>query len=319
MPPDPRLPRSPSRRATPLAGTLLLAVLLTACGAGTGDGTADREGAAPREAEGGAVVHVVASIPPLAWFVERIGGDRVVVETFIPPGASPHAFEPTPRQVAGLEDADLVVTVGHPDFTFETHHLERLARQREGVELVRFSEGLELEAEHGEGGHGMDPHLWVAPELARPAAGRIAAALSRLDPAGAEAYRRNLAGLLADVDALDRHVRDRLSGLPHRTFLVQHPSWGHFARQYGLRQVAIEEEGKEPSPQRLVELIRQTRREPVRVVFVQPGVSAAAAESLAAEIGARVVPLDPLARDWLSNLRHVADALHEALAEGGAP
>lgn len=296
-------------------GVAVLALQLVACGGSEpAQPAADRPSPSTGPASGSprpATVHAVATIPPLAWFVARIGGERVAVSTLIPPGASPHAFEPAPRQVAALETADLVVEVGHPDFTFERRYLEPLAERREDVELVRFSAGLELA--RGGAMRSVDPHLWVAPLHARPAAAAIAEALIRLDPAGETGYRQRLREVEAEIDAVDAHLSRRLRGVPRLTFVVQHPSWGHLANQYGLRQVSIEEEGKEPSPQHLVELIRRLRREDVPVIFVQPGVAAAAAETVAAEVGARVVPLDPLAGDWAANLRQVADRLHEAL------
>lgn len=273
-------------------------------------------------------IRVAVSVPPQAYFVDRIGGERVAVEVMVPPGAAPDSYEPSPQQILALRQARLYVKVGHAGFPFETRYLEVPAAARSGagpaLELVDMSRGIDLlpapEAFAGEASgihaHGnIDPHVWVAPAAVAVAAENIAAALTRIDPAGTAVYRDNLAAFLADVAALDRDVRAELAGVARRRFLVYHPSWGYFAREYGLEQVAIESEGKDPSPAHVVALVEEARREGIRTVFVQRGFSDRAARVIAAELGAEVVVLDPLAYDWLANLREVAKALRRALLD----
>lgn len=256
------------------------------------------------------------SVPPQAYFVERLGGEHVRVEVMVPPGTSPDTYEPTPQQVLALARARLYVAVGHPDLTFETAHLGRLLEERPGLPVVDMAEGmafLPLEEpghEHGES----DPHVWVAPALVRVAADNIARALAAADPEHAAVYRENVRRFEADIETLDRFIHSRLDGLPRRRFWVYHPAWGYFAAEYGLEQVALEEEGKEAGTARLVELLETARREEVRTFFVQQGFSDKSARLIAEEIGARLVVLDPLAYDWLDNLRRVTQALEEALS-----
>lgn len=246
-------------------------------------------------------IPVAVSVPPQAYFVDRIGGDRVDVAVLIPPGTSPHAFEPAPRQLRALSRARLYVKVGHPDFPFEKKHLDARLERDAGLELVDMSAGV---ADRG----GSDPHVWLSPETAALTAREIARALTRLDPAHAELFEANLETFLADVEALDEELRAAFAGLERRTFVVQHPAWGHFAARYGLEQIAIERDGKEPGPAAFVTLIERTRQEGVRVVFVQQGIADRGARTLAREIGAEVVNVEPLAYDWLENLRRVAAA-----------
>ena len=276
--------------------TLVLALALAGCG--------DRPDSGDR-------IRVAVSVPPQAYFVDRVGGDRVTVEVMVPPGAAPDSYEPTPQQVLALRRARLYVEVGHAAFPFERRYLEGV----NGLELVNMTAGVELLPAPAGDEHGgdLDPHVWTSPAAVVAAARNIAAALGRIDPAGAPVYQRNLTAFLADVAALDREIRATLAGVEHRRFLVFHPAWGYFARDYGLEQVAIETNGKEPSPARLVALITEARREGIRVVFVQRGFSDRAARVIAAELGAEVVALDPLAYDWLDNLRRVAEALRRAL------
>ena len=269
-------------------------------------------------------IRVAVSVPPQAYFVERIGGDHVQVAVMIPPGYSHVDYPLTPRQVAALSRAQLYVKVGHPAFEFEQVQLAPILRELPGLRVVDMSRGMRLIAGEGEGGedadgHGHaegDPHVWVAPDTVAVAARNIAAALEGIDPAHAAEYRANLQRFEADVAALDREIRARLAGAQGNRFMVYHPTWGYFARQYGLQQVAIEAEGKEPSAQRLIQLVDQARRERIKVVFVQAGVPRKSAQVIAEAVGGRVLVADPQAPDWLDNLRQVSRELQEALPHG---
>jgi zinc transport system substrate-binding protein len=264
-------------------------------------------------------IPVAVSVPPQAYFVERIGGPLVEVETLIPPGSSPATYAPTPRQMLGLSKARLYVLVGHPDFVFERKHILPLLRQRSGLVSVDMSAGMHLLPSAGGGqghAHGEgDPHVWLAPATVRIAARNIAAGLIRIDPSQAEAIHANLARFLHDIDQLDADIRASLKGLSGQAFMVFHPAWGYFARQYGLEQIAIEAGGKDPGPARLIELMRDARRRGVKVIFVQRGFSTKSARLIATEVGAVVREVDPLAKDWLTNLLGVSAAFRDALEQ----
>lgn len=267
------------------------------------------------------------SVPPQAYFVEKIGGDRVRVEVMIPPGYSHVDYPFTPRQVAALTRARLYVKVGHPAFDYERKYIDPVLERSPGIRVVDMSRGMRL-IESGEGveghahggdGHGRDPvggdpHVWVAPETVAVAARNIALALEEADPAHAAEYRANLRRFLGEIAALDRRIRARLGGRGGK-FMVYHPDWGYFARQYGLEQIAIEAEGKEPSAQRLIRLIDRARREGVKVVFVQGGFPRKSAQVIADAVGGRVVAADPQERDWAGNLLRVAEAFGEAFSD----
>ncbi len=272
-------------------------------------------------------IRVAVSVPPQADFVRRIGGDHVQVEVMIPPGYSHVDYPLTPRQVAALSRARLYVAVGHPAFEFEQIQLKAVLRDLPGIQVVDMSRGMQLLAgegeeddehgrshgqDHGQEGGG-DPHVWVAPDTVAVAARNIAAALAGIDPAHAAEYRANLQRFEAEIAALDREIRARLAGREGDRFMVYHPTWGYFAREYGLQQVAIEAEGKEPSAQRLIQLIDRARRERIQVVFVQAGFPRKSAQVIAEAVGGRVLVADPQDPDWLGNLRRVARELQEAL------
>jgi len=268
-------------------------------------------------------IRVAVSVPPQAYFVERIGGHHVDVVVMIPPGYSHVDYPLTPRQIVALSRARLYVAVGHPAFELERARIMPLLATLPNVEVVDMSRGMHLIAGEGEGedsehgGHSHaagDPHVWVAPESVAVAARNIAAALERIDPAHAAEYRANLQYFESDIAALDRDIRFRLGPERGGSFMVYHPTWGYFAHQYGLRQVSIEAEGKEPSAGRLIQLIDEAKRQGVKVVFVQRGFPRKSAQVIADAVGGQVVVADPQERDWLGNLRRVTKALSEALA-----
>jgi len=266
--------------------------------------------AVPEEA--GDRIRVAVSVAPQAEIVERIGGDRVAVDSLVAPGASDEDLNLSPRKALALERTDLYVKVGHPAFSIEARYIDPFLARHPGIRIVDMSRGMDLITEddhdhdHGHGHEGGDPHVWVAPQAVAIAARNIAAALSDLDPAHAAEYRANLERFLKDIDRLDKEIRARLKGGRH-AFLVYHPSWGYFARQYGLEQIAIEAEGKEPGAVRLIGVIEEARREKAEVVLVPyPRESA---QVLAEAIGGRIVTADPQSADWEETLLRVAGAL----------
>jgi len=158
-----------------------------------------------------------------------------------------------------------------------------------------------------------DPHVWTSPVLAAQIAAAIRDMLVRLDPAHAETYDRGYLDLARELEALDRDLDALLKDLPERKFMVFHPAWGYFAQRYGLEQVPIEYEGKEPGPRSLATLTDQAKRAGIKVIFVQPQFSSRSAEQVARAIGGRVVTVDPLASDYTENLRRLGQEIAAAL------
>lgn len=266
-------------------------------------------------------ITVFTSILPQEYFVERIGGDRVEVQALVTPGSSPATYEPTPRQMAALSEAKIFFRIGVP---FENAFVPKIDGMTEGLRIVDTRKGITLrkmkERHHHEGGHehhhhegGTDPHIWLSPRLVKVQARTIADALIEADPAGAAIYEKNLAAFLKDLDALDAHLVEALAPVKGKTFMVFHPAWGYFADAYGLEQQPIEIEGKDPSGQQIARMIEMAQDEGVRVIFVQPQFSTSSAKSVAEAIDGVVVPIDPLARDYVANLEQVAVAVLSAV------
>lgn len=265
---------------------------------------------------------VAVSVLPQAYFVERVGGDRVRAFALVGPGQSPHSYEPSPRQMAELGQASLWLTVG---IEFE-HGLEpkvarlypalRIRDNAAGVAFRRLEEhgheGEEDGGGHDEGEDGRDPHAWLGRQGSKAMAAEVRDALSLLDPSGAAAYARNYEALARDIDAVFDGLAAKLGFLKGRPVFVYHPAFGYFLDEFGIEQVAVETGGKEPTQKGLSALVARAKAEKAAAVFVQAQFPTAAARSLASSIGAAVVPIDDLAPDWLSNLGRMGEALLKA-------
>jgi len=273
-------------------------------------------------------LEVFAGIPPVAYFVERIGGEHVRVNVMVHEGREPHTFAPTPRQMVDLAGARVYFKVGMP---FEARLVEKVAGGGAELKVVDISEGVrkvpmdahgaagEEAHAHGDGGDGadLDPHIWLSPPLIKVQAENIRDALIEVDPGHAEEYRANYEAFVEDVDQVDEKVRRMLKPFEGRAIYVFHPAFGYFADAYGLRQVAVETGGKSPTPRTLSKLIDEARADGVKAIFVQPQFDPRSAEAVAAAIGGEVVTLKDLARDVLSNFIDMASKIQDALESAG--
>jgi len=256
---------------------------------------------------------VTVSIVPQKYFVERVGGERVDVNVMVLPGNNPATYEPRPEQLTALSESAAYLAIGVP---FEDAWLEKIAAANEGMLMVDTAAGIDrmpMEADHEHGDGPLDPHIWLSPELVKVQARNIASALAKLDPAHDDEYRANLAAFIADIDELEADIKETLAGASSKKFIVFHPAWGYFARDFELEMIPIEIGGQEPSAQELAHLVDKAQEEGIRVVFAQPEFSTQDAETIAREIGGEVVLVSPLAEDWLSNLTRVADTFAEVL------
>jgi len=269
---------------------------------------------------GSAQIKLFVSVLPLKHFVERVGGEHVDVESMVQPGHSPATYEPTPRQMADLAEADAFVRIGAP---FETVWMERIEAANPGLMVIDVRKGIELipmktkaldpgnaaNNAHSHSHSGLDPHIWLDPMVVRQIAATVRDYLLEIDPVNRDSYESNTDRFIADLIELDTNIRGLTERAESRRFLVFHPAWGYFSRAYGLEQLAVEHEGKEPGPRALARLIEMVQREGISTIFVQKQFSDRIAATLAAEIGGRVVALDPLAEDYFVNLLEAARAI----------
>jgi len=254
-------------------------------------------------------ITVTTSVLPHAWLVKSIGGDRVEVLTLVGPGESPATHQPSDRQVSDVMRSMLFFATGVP---FEKGGWMK-ALATTDVEVIDLRKGLSLRrvsARHEEGSAhehaGDDPHIWLSPKLLIEQAETVEYALSGADPDYADAYRANLVTTRALLVKLDREIATILADAKGKRVYVFHPSWGYFLDAYGLTQVPIEIEGKEPSEAEITALVAAAKKDAIRVIFVQPQIAGQSAEAVARAVGAKVRRIDPLARDVPGNLREVA-------------
>jgi len=261
---------------------------------------------------------VFVSVLPQKFFAEQVGGERVEISVLVEKNRDPHTFEPLPAQMAALSRADGYLSIGLP---FEESLLPRVRQLNPALRIFPGDLGIEKirgkEEEHHEHTHehdhgGSDPHVWNGIREARTIAENTCAALAELDPEGTEHYRRNLAAFRQRLDTLDAEFRELFRGREGAAFLVFHPAWGYLAREYGLEEVAIEVDGKEPKAADMAAVITEAKRRGVKVVFVSPQFSGRSAEIIARSIGAAVEAVNPLSEEWEENLRAVARAIAEA-------
>lgn len=282
----------------------------------------------------GEPITVAVSILPQAEFVEKVGGDRVKTVVVIPPGADPHTYESSPKEVEEISKASMFVTIGI-GMPFEDVWIDRLNTINSGTLIVNSSEGMEikklaghqhhdgeeeehseeLEAEHledhenesEEGHEELDPHIWTSPANSKIMVENIYKGLSEIDPANETYYGQNRDAYLKELDSLDSRIREKLEGKTERNFMVYHPSWGYYAAEYNLTMIPVEIEGKEPSAQDLAKLIDLAKEKQVKVIFVQAQFSTKSAEAIAEEIGGEVIAVDPLAKEYIANMDNVTD------------
>ncbi|MDR1397329.1 MAG: zinc ABC transporter substrate-binding protein [Desulfarculales bacterium] len=260
---------------------------------------------------------LLVSIPPMACLLEQVAGDDYEVKVLIPPGSSPHTFELTPRRMAGLSQCRAFFSLDMPlerrlgDMLRSLNPDLPVINLNRGVRLRYYQEGEEdrHEGEETGGEQEPDPHTWLNPLNAIIQAEIMAESLSALEPSRGEYYRENLNRLSRTLRELDEALESALAPFAGMSFLAYHPAFGYLAERYGLTQMAVEQDGKEPGPRRLAATLERARDIKVKIIFIQPSLPQRQAQALARELGAQTVSLDPLAKDYILNLKQIAGQL----------
>ncbi len=283
-----------------------------------------------------APLRVFVSVIPQQYFAQQVGGELIVAEAMVQPGFSPATYELTGKQIARLAKADVYVRVGVP---FENAWMKQIRAANQSMLLLDAREGLEPrvmeahtpadeeatthhsehehaadEVEHAEHEHKheneLDPHIWTSPRITKQMAAQLRDVFSQLRPEHTEQFAANYERFAAELDRLDTELQAFFAEhVDVKQFMVFHPAWGYFADAYDLRQIPIEFEGKEPSAKALAELINHAKAAKVKAIFVQPQFSRRAAQQLAKAIDGKVIAINPLARNYIENLREVAHTI----------
>lgn len=262
----------------------------------------------PEEGGGDRLV-VAVTIPPQEEMVRAIAGDRVDVLVLVPPGSDPHTYEPSAQQLASASRASLYLTVGKGLLPVEDTLAGRLQSLNPSLVVVDTSSGIEFLGE----GYSRDPHVWLSLKNGVIMVKNMETALIRADPSHEQEYREGASDYLDRLLDLDRTISGYFVGKENTTIIVSHPAWAYFARDYNLSIIAIEDEGKEPTIRDIEALIRQARGSNVTVIFADALENRRNAEVVAAEIGATVETVSPLARDYLAGMDRTAQLFARSL------
>jgi len=260
---------------------------------------------------------ITVSIAPFKYFVEKIAGEDFTVNTMVPPGANPHIYEPYPEQITRLQRSKAYISNGY--LGFEKAWLDRFYEINKT--MIKLSLGDKMDPitsedhHEGENAEGADPHYWVSPKCALIMASSIKELICNLNPAGKAKYESNYKTLISDIERADSLAASLFADNTGSSFMIYHPNLAYLARDYNLEEVAVEFEGKEPPPSRLIELIDLARSQNIKTIFVQKEYDSRNANAIAKEIGAKVTVIDPLSEDWLTITLDIITELHKSLTE----
>ena len=269
-------------------------------------------------------VRVLVSVLPQQFLVERVGGEHTDVTVLVRAGQSHGVFDMTPRLMQAIEQAEVFFRTG---VSAENAFLRQLSRALPELHIVDTCEGLDLltgpgaecaDASHDDHGHAeeaFDPHVWMDPLRAKHQAYIIMQTLAELRPGLAEHFRANAKLLGEELDAVDSELRAQLAPVRGKTIYAYHPAYAYFAERYGLSQESVETEGKDPGLRHINAVAAQMRQQGVRALFVQPQFAPAKARAIARSAGVAIVELDPLAPDYIDNLRRIGQRVSAALQQ----
>lgn len=255
---------------------------------------------------------LTVTLEPLRYFTEAIAGDNYEIVSMVPKGSSPESYDPTPQQLVNLSKSQAYFRIGY--IGFEQTWMKKLEANCPDMKVYDTSKGIDLirDKGHWHGDHfhegGVEPHVWNSTQNALIIADNIYQALCELDSTHQEDYQKRLDVLKQTIQQTETNVRTLLENADS-TFLIYHPALSYFARDYGLKQVSIEEGGKEPSPAQLKALIETCRNENVHTIFVQQEFDQRNAQLIANELGINIVSINPLSYDWVKEMIRIAEAL----------
>lgn len=260
-------------------------------------------------------MQLTVSIIPQKYLADFIAGDKFDVQAMMPIGSNHETYEPSPRDMRRISSSKLYLALGALDF--ELSWLDRFKASNPAMKVVNTSEGIQMlgghfhdsEENHKSENHGIDPHTWLSTTCMKIQAGNICKALSSIDSANSLVYQSNLNKFNHLADSVDRIIREKLAGSTGKSILIFHPALAYFCRDYNLTQISIEQDGKEPSPAFMAEIVKTAKEKGIKSVFISKEFDTRNAEAIAGEINGKVVVFDPMAENWAKNMVHLADLI----------
>lgn len=243
--------------------------------------------------------------------LKKIVGDRFEISCMLNEGNNPEAYEPSMTHLMNIEHSVAYFCIGY--IGFEDAIVGKAHVNNPNLKIFNTSKGVEVirgthfspEGEHNEA----DPHLWTSVANAIKISQNMLAAVVELDPDNADEYTRNFNAFKSELDSLDSRIKSQLAGKQGSAFLVWHPSLSYFARDYGLRQVSLEYEGKEIPIDKLKQNIDAARESGAHVLFVQREFDSRQAETIGEELGVKMVKINPMSYNWETELENIANAI----------
>lgn len=266
---------------------------------------------------------VLVTLPPYAYFVEKIAGEAVNIHILVPPGSNPHLYEAPPKQVENILNVAIWFQIGEG---VEEKLLNVLRQHNPQMLPVNLSQGIPLIEEdphhhhchtcshhqHSHADEGKDKHIWLSPRLAQTQARTIAEGLARTYPERKKQFEKGLSELISELEIIDAQIREELKPFKGQAILVSHPAFGYFCQEFGLRQISVENEGKDPLPRHIEHILKDTKIFHIRKIFTQAQYNNKAAILLGEQLGVPVQDVDPYALDYTSNLLHITHLIsHE--------
>lgn len=233
------------------------------------------------------------SITPFADFVKKVGGSKVDVTVLIPPGVDPHDFEPSFQHLRSIADADIYFRVGEV-FHLENSWLQNIKLNNEQLQIEDCSKGIEI--------INNNPHYWLGLDEVKTAANNIFVELVRLQPDSKEYFKKNLDSFIYKIDSANGVLQNEFEKIKNKKLLVYHPAWNYFVKNFGIEEISIERNGKEPKAADLRNVIDYAKAEKIKAIFVEPQFESTSAKAIADEVGAVVETINPLPKDFLLNL-----------------
>jgi zinc transport system substrate-binding protein len=248
-------------------------------------------------------INVVVSIFPMAEFVEKVAGDKAGVTVMVPSGADPHTYEPIPSQLKKLNNADMYVMTGS-GIEFELTWMDKFKSLNRSMLICDSSAGIVYDE---------DPHVWLSPVNAMRMVENIKNVFVEFDPLNADLYNNNARAYIKELAVLDKEIKDIFSMTDKKEFIVFHAAWRYFASDYGLKEIPMVYGEKEPTVKELAAIIKKARELSIKTIFASPQFNRKSAEVISKEIGGKVINIDPLAKDYIENIRGAADKIAESI------
>jgi zinc transport system substrate-binding protein len=257
---------------------------------------------------------ITVSIAPYSYFIREIAGNDFGVNIMVPPGSNPHIYEPYPGQIRQLRKSVAYVSNGF--LGFEMTWLDRFYEMNKTMRKISLGDKIDpifsTDKHEGEHSEGTDPHYWVSSACALVMASEVKDLICQLNPSGLQKYQANYDSLKVKILSVDKKAKSLFTGFAGESFMIYHPNLAYLARDYGLNEIPVEFEGKEPPPSRLKELIDIAASKKIKTIFVQREFDSKNAREIAREIGGNVVVIDPLSEDWLKSTNDIIEALYNS-------